>query len=152
MSAIMNSAILELGILNKKNFTHSLSLNLIMAAILTSTILDSAILNKKLHSFIWLILMMESILNSAMFDLPLPCWNQTPCYLVSDSLKETLTPFWAWLKLIQSDSNSFILSNLDDGWYLEFCHLEFGHLGFSHLSISSQIHSHLPRLVTTICT
>ena len=77
----------------------------------------------------------------------LPSWIQTPCYLLSDSLKNTLTPFWLWLKLIQSDSNSFILTELDDG-----SHLEFGHLGFSHFSFSSQTHSHLPRLVPTIFT
>ena len=82
----------------------------------------------------------------------LPCWIQTPCYLLSDSLKNTLTPLWLWLKLIQSDSNSFILTELDDGSHLEFCHLEFVHLEFSHLSFSSQTHSHLPRLVPTICT
>ena len=35
---------------------------------------------------------------------------------------------------------------------LNSAHLEFGHLGFSHDSISSQTHSHLPRLVPTICT
>ena len=39
----------------------------------------------------------------------LPCWIQIPCYLLSDSLKNTLTLLWLWLKLIQSDSNSFIL-------------------------------------------
>ena len=77
----------------------------------------------------------------------LPSWIQTPCYLLSDSLKNTLTPLWLWLKLIQSDSNSFILTQLDDGGHLGFCHL-----GFSHLSFSSQTHSHLPRLVPTICT
>ena len=82
----------------------------------------------------------------------LPYWIQTPCFLLSDSLKNTLTPLWLWLKVIQSDSNLFILTQLDDGSHLEFCHLEFGHLGFSHLSFSSQTHSHLPRLVPTICT
>ena len=82
----------------------------------------------------------------------LPCWIQTPCFLLSDSLKNTLTPLWLWFKLIQSDSNLFILTQLNDGSHLEFCHLEFGHLGFSHLSFSSQTHSHLPRLVPTICT
>ena len=56
-----------------------------------------------------------------------------------------------WLKLIQSDSNLFILTQLDDGSHLEFCHLEFGHLGFGHLSFSSQNCSHLLRLVPTIC-
>ena len=81
----------------------------------------------------------------------LSSWIQTPCYLLSDILKNTLTWFWLWLKLIQSDSNSFNLTSLDDGSHLEFCHLEFVHLGFSHLSISSQTHSHLPRLVPTIC-
>ena len=33
----------------------------------------------------------------------LPSWIQTPCYLLSDSLKNTLPPLWTWLKLIQSD-------------------------------------------------
>ena len=82
----------------------------------------------------------------------LPSWILTSSYLLSDSLKNTLTPFWLWFKLIQSDSNSFILTLLDDGSHLEFCHFEFGHLGFIHLSISSQTESYLPRLVATICT
>ena len=95
----------------KKNLTHSLSLNLMMAAIFNSTILDSAILHKKtslIHS------------DSTWWWQPswtLPCWIQTlsswiqtPCYLCSDSLKNTLPPPWLWLKLIQSDSNSFILT------------------------------------------
>ena len=50
--------------------------------------------------------------------------------------QNTLTWFWLLLKLIQSDSNSFNLTWLDDGSQLEFCHLEFGHLGFRHDSIS----------------
>ena len=72
---------------------------------------------------------------------------QTPCYLLSDSLKNTLTPLWLCLILIQSDSNSFIFTWSDHGG-----HLEFGHLVFCHLSIFFQTHSHLPRLVPTICT
>ena len=36
--------------------------------------------------------------------------DSDPCYLLSDSLKNTLTPLWLWLKLIQYDSNSFILT------------------------------------------
>ena len=92
----------------------------------------------------------------------LPIWIQTPCYLLSDSLKNTLTPLWLWLqtnsiwltgwwqsswiqpfyknlwfKLIQSDSKSFILTQLDDGCYLGFSHC---HLGFSHLSFYTQTH------------
>ena len=73
----------------------------------------------------------------------LPSWIQTPCYLLSDSLKNTLPPFWLWLKLIHSDSNSFILTQLDYGSHLEFCHVGFRHchFGFSHLVIFSQIQS-----------
>ena len=131
-----------------KNFTHWFWLNLMIAAILNCAILDSAILYQK-----------NSLIHSdstwwwqPSWILPcwiqtLPSWIQTPCYLLSDSLKNTLTPFWLWLKVIQSDSNSFILTSLDDGSHLEFCHL-----GFSHSSFSSQTHSHLPRLVPTICT
>ena len=96
----------------KKNFTHSFWLNLMIPAILISAILNSAILyKKKLHSFIltqlgngcssWTLL--------SWFQT-LPSWIETPCYLLSDSLKNTLTPFWLWLKLIHSDSNSFILT------------------------------------------
>ena len=107
-----------------KNFTHSLWLNLMMAAIFNSAMLNS---------------------DTTIF------WIQTPCYLLSDSLKNTLTPLWLWLKLIQSDSNSFILTYIDDGRNLEFCHPAFGHLGFIYPSISFQFHSHLPRLGPTIC-
>ena len=107
-----------------KYFTHSFWLNLMMAAILTSTMLDSdtAILDS------------ETLLSSLRLT------------------QNTLTPLWLWLKLIQSDSNSFILTYLDDGSHLECCHLEFGHLVFCHLNIFFQTDSHLPRLVTTICT
>ena len=41
MAAILNSAIMDSAILNKKNFTHSFWPNLMMAAILNSAILDS---------------------------------------------------------------------------------------------------------------
>ena len=33
----------------------------------------------------------------------LPSWMHMTCYLLSDSLKNTLTPFWIWLRLIHSD-------------------------------------------------
>ena len=89
--------------------------------------------------------------------------TKKPSLIYSDStwwcqpywiLPSWIQPFCThlWVKLIQSDSNSFILTQLDDGSHPEICHLEFGHLGFSHLSFSSQTDSHLPRLVPTICT
>ena len=122
-----------------KNFTCSFWLNLMMAAILNSAMLDSdtAILDsdtllsslrftqKHSHSIltltqtnsIWLKLIHSHLTWwwQPSWTLPgwiqiLPSWIQTPCYLLSDSLKNTLTPFWLWLKLIQSDSNSFILT------------------------------------------
>ena len=41
----------------------------------------------------------------------LPSWIQTPCYLFSDSLKNTLTPLWLWLKLINlTQTHSFSLN------------------------------------------
>ena len=108
----------------QKHFTHSLWLNLMMAAILNSTLLnlamvDSTILHKTLTqtNLIWL-KCIHSHSNwwwQPYWILPcwietLPYWIQTPCYLFSDSLRNTLTPLWLWLKLIQSDSNSFILT------------------------------------------
>ena len=60
----------------------------------------------------------------------LPSWIQTPSYLLSNSLQNTLPPLWFWLKLIQSDSNLFILTPLDDGSHLEFYHV--GLKNFTH--------------------
>ena len=48
--------------------------------------------------------MMAAILNSAMVDSDTAILDSdTFCYLLSDSLKNTLSPLWLWLKLIQSD-------------------------------------------------
>ena len=70
--------------------------------------------------------MMVAILNSAILDSASGiCGIQTPCYLLSESLKNTLTLLWLWLKLTHSDSNSFILTQLDDIGHLEFCLLGF---------------------------
>ena len=54
--------------------------------------------------------MMAAILNSVMLDSDTAILYSDTCYLLSDSLKNTFTPLWLWLKLIQSDSNSFILT------------------------------------------
>ena len=123
-----------------------------LAVILNSTILDSDTLFSSLrftqkHS--------HSTLTLAQTNwIWLTWWWQPSWILPSWILPSGIKPFCTklWLKLIQADSNSVILSQLDDGSHLEFCHLEFGHLGFSHLSFSSQTHSHLPRLVPPICT
>ena len=150
-----------------KNFTHSFWLNLMIAAILKSAILDSAILYQKnfTHSFS-LALMMAAILNLAMLDsdtLFSSLWITQKHSLSTLNLIQTnsiwLTRWWqpswilpsyiqscctkVWLSLIQSDSNSFILTELDDGSHLGFCHvgLRHCHLGFRQLVIFSQIYS-----------
>ena len=161
MAAILNSAILDSAILHKKNFHLSFWLNLMMMALLNSDILDSetAILDSvtllssltftEKHSHctltptqtnsIWLKLLHShstwwfqpswtlpsfiqpfytkkhySIILTQLDDgshlefchswiQTLPSWIQTSCYLLSDSLKNTLPPLWLWLKLMQSD-------------------------------------------------
>ena len=41
----------------------------------------------------------------------LPSWIKTSCYLLSDSLKNTLPPLWLWLKLINlAQTHSFSLN------------------------------------------
>ena len=112
-----------------------------MAAILNSTV----VVLRKLHSFILTQLDDGSHLEFCHLGF-------RHLLIFSQIHSKTLSLHSdSWLKLIQSDSNSFILTQLYNGSHLEFCHLEFGHLGFSHLSVSSQSHSHLPRLVPTIC-
>ena len=76
------------------------------------------------HSF-WLNLMMAAILNSSI--------------LISAILDSAI--------LHKKKLHSFILTQLDDSSHLEFCRF-----AFSHLSFPSQTHSHLPRLIPTICT
>ena len=153
-----------------------------MATILNYAMLDSAILHKTLTqtSSIWLKLIHS---HSTWWWHPswiLQCWIQPFCtkLLTQTSsiwlkLIHCHSPWWwqpswillcwihpfctkLWLKLVQSDSNSFILTQLDDGSHLEFCHygfsyfaqkktslihltqlydgshLEFCHLGFRH--------------------
>ena len=132
----------------QKNFTHSLWLKLMMAAILNSAMLDwetAILVSDTLLSFLRFIqIHFHSTLTLTQTNsirlklihshftwwwqptwiLPSwiwPSWIQTPCYLLSDSLKNILTPLWLWLKLIQSDY-------LEDGSHLEFCHLDSANL------------------------
>ena len=168
----------------KKNFSHSFWLNLMMAAILKSAILDSdtAILdaNTLLSSLRFTQKHSHSTLTLTQTKSIWLIWWWQPLSIMLIWIQPFCTKLW--LKLIQSDSNSFILTQLDDVSHLEFCHLwfshfkqqkklhsfiltqlddgshlefyhlEFGHLGFRHSSFSSETHSQLPRLVFTICT
>ena len=132
-----------------------------MAAILNSVTLDSdtAILDSDTllsslrftpkHSHSTLTLTLTNSILLKLINSHLTWWWQQSWILPSWIVPSWIQPFCrkCWLKLIQYDSNSFFLTQLYDG-----SHLEFGHLGFSHLSISSQTHSHLPRLIPTIST
>ena len=94
----------------QKTFTHSFWLNLMMAAILNSAILIFSF--KLTHTFQdWFPPFSQNILlihsDSTWWWQPswlspcwvqtLPSWIQTPCYLLSDWHKNTLTPLWLWL-------------------------------------------------------
>ena len=118
----------------QKNFTHSFSLNLMMAAILNFAIMDLAILHKKTslmhsHSTWWW--------QSSWI---LPSWIQPSC------TKKFTCSFWLNL-MIAAIVNSAMLDSLTV-IFSAILDSEFGHLWFSHLSFSSQTHSHFP----TICT
>ena len=102
MAAILNLTFLDSAILHKINFTHSFSLNWMLAAIMNLAIFYSAI-----------------------FDFP---------------LKLTHT-FQDWFLLFAKKKlHSFILTQLDGGSHLEFCHVAFRCL-FSSLRFT-QKHSH----------
>ena len=77
------------------------------------------------------------ILDSAILVFPLKLTH--PC-------QDWFPPF------TQKKLHSFMLTQLEDSSHLVFCYLEFGYLRISHLSFSSHMHSHLPRLVFSICT
>ena len=170
MAAILNSAILDSAILHKtwliysdstwfkqpswilhlSSFSQTHSLD-------DGKILNSAILDSHLHkktSFIhsdstwWLQISWylpsciqpfctkkTSLIHSD------STWLWQPSWILSSWIQPFCTKLW--LKLLQSHSNSFILTQLDDISHLEFCHVGFRHchLGFRHLVISSQIHS-----------
>ena len=122
-----------------------------MAAILNSAILDSDILHKNnlhlIHS------------DSTWWWQPsciLPSWILTPCFLLSDSLTKLVTHYLhSELSLtlipphhLHKKLHSFFLTQLDDGshpWFLPSWHSTI-------LIFPLQTHSHLSRLVPTICT
>ena len=58
-------------------------------------------------------------------SIQLTRWWQ-PSWILASWIQPCCTKLW--LQLIQSDSNSFILTELDDGSHHEFCNLGFSHL------------------------
>ena len=136
MAAILNSAIMNSAILQKKKFTHSIWLNLMMAAILNSAILvsDTAILDSdtlfsslrftQKHSPCTLTLTQPNSIWLKLIHSDSTWWWQP-----SSTLPSWIQPFCTklWLNLIQSDSKSFILTQLDEGSHPELCHVGFSH-------------------------
>ena len=157
ISAIMNFAILDSAILvfplklthicqdwfppfaqKKPLLIHSDSL--IIAAILNSAMLDSdtAILDSDtlLSS-----LLSDSLKNTLTPTLTLTqtnsiwlIWWWQPSWILPSWIQPFCTKLW--LKLIQSDSNSFILTLFDNVSYLEFCHLGFSHFAQNNFTDS----------------
>ena len=133
MAAILNCAILNLTILDSAIIVFSLKL--------THTCQDwfPPFAQKKLHSFILTQLDDGSHLEFCHLGFShfaqkaslihsdstwwwqqswiLPCWIQTPCYLLSDSLKNTLTSVWPL-----NQTTSIWLTCQDWFNHLEFCH------------------------------
>ena len=147
MAAILNSAIFNLAILDLPTLVFPLKL--------TPTCQDwfPPFAQKKFHSFI--LTQLDDGNHLEFYHVGFrQCHVGFRHLLIFSHLHSKTLSLHSdsWLKLIQSDSNSFILTQLDDGSHLEFCHHEFGHLVFSHLSFSSQTHSLLSGLVPTICT
>ena len=121
----------------QKNFTHSFWLNLMMAAILNSAMLDSdtAILDSDslLSSLRFTQKHFPSVLTLTQTNsIWLTRWLQ-PSWILPSYIQSCCTKLW--LSLIQSDSNSFILTDFDDGSHFEFCHLGFSHFAQNSDSI-----------------
>ena len=154
----------------QKDFTHSFWLNLMKVAILNFAMLlsDTVILDSdtwlsslrftQKHSPSTLTLTQTNSIWFKLIHSHLTWWWQ-PSWIL---------PSWIWPSWIQPSQvflsntlilakigspictnklHSFILTQLDDGGHLEFCHLDFFHVGFSfcnmefrHLVFFSQIH------------
>ena len=125
----------------QKNFTQWFWLTFVMAAILNSAMLDSdtAILHSdtllsslrftQKHSHSTLSLTQTNSIWLKLIHFHLTWWWQPSCILPSWILPSWIQSFCSklWLQLIQSDSKSFILTQLDDCSYLEICHPWFNH-------------------------
>ena len=132
-------------------------INLMSAALLNSAILDSAhFAQNKFYSLIF-----TKLDDGSHLEFHPPKFGHYPLgfsHLSYLPFKLTQKHSHSTLTLVQTNSfwhrKTFILTY---HWWLTgilmmAAILNSGHLGFSHLSISSQTHSHLPRLVSTICT
>ena len=127
-------------------FTHlMMATSWILPSILDSAILHKTLTQTQTNSFwstwwwqpSWILdCHFGAILNSAILDSDTAILDSdTLLSSLRFPLKNTLTPFWLWLKLIQSHSNSFILTQIDDCRNLEFCYLWFSHFAQKKLHL-----------------
>ena len=153
--------------LHKKNFTHSFSLNLMMAAILNSTMLDSDTAILESDTFLSSLRFTQKHSPSTLTQsnsiwltwwwlpswiLPSwiqPSWIQPSLFLLSNSL--TLAKIGSHHLHKKTFTHSFWL-NLMMAAILNSAILNLVILDSAIFVFSSQTHSHLPRLVPTICT
>ena len=129
MAAILNSVILNLAILDSAILVLPLKLTHLPGLVPTICTKKTSLIHSD-STWWW-----QSSCILSCWIQTLPSWIQTPSYLLSDSLKNTL--LLLWIKLIQSDQ-------LDDGSHLEFCHLGFSHFAQnsdSNLFNLTQTHS-----------
>ena len=138
IAVILNSAILDSAILvfplklnhtcqdwfpifAQKTFTHSFWLNLMMAAILNSAILDSD--SDILDS--------DTLLSFLRFTQKHSPSTLTLTQTNSIQLIRWWQPSWnlaSWIQpFAQKKLHLFILTQLDNGSHLEFCHVGFSH-------------------------
>ena len=166
MAAILNSAIMNWAILDSGILVYLLKLTHTCQDLFPPFAQKKTSLIHSDSTWWWL-----PSWNLPSWIQTLQSWMQKPCYLISDSLKTlslhsesdsnkfNLTPTHSFslhlmmLAILNStilDSailhkklHSFILTHLDDGSHLQFCHVGFSHchLGFRHLVIFYEIHS-----------
>ena len=101
MAAILNSAMLD-------SDTTILDSDTLLSSLRFTQKHSHSILTLTQTNSIWLKLIHS---HSTWWWQPswiLPCWIQTPCFLLWNTPKNTLSPLWLWFKLIISDK-------LDDG-------------------------------------
>ena len=146
ISAILNLSILDSAILvfplkithtcqdkfppyAHKKITHSFRLSLIMAAILNSAMLDSDIASLDSYTLLSSLRFTQkhshSTLTLTQTNLIWLIWWWQPSWILLSWIQLFCTKLW--LKLIQCDSISFILTQLDDVSHHKFCHLGFNH-------------------------
>ena len=145
MAVILNSAVLDSAILHKKkNFTHSFWLNLMMAVILKFGHVGF----RHCHlGFRHLVIFISDLTQLEHSHSIIELWHlgliQSALKLIDSHLTWWWQSYWIWPSWIQPFPQkklpSCILTQIDDGSHLEFCHLGFSQFPQKNFT---QVHSH----------